>query len=124
MEISDGECDMDFPGESMGGVSFLALERGGVLRNFFDDDEQNFCLVQVPDYVPRAGMRFVRELTLANTPASADEKVDIQLVFDDEVFTIEVPAMTTCRQLLNEARHRLVPGRVRIGLCLHPRSMN
>lgn len=49
---------------------------------------------------------------VATTPMSADDRVDIQLMFDDEVFTIDVPAMSTCRQLLNVARHRLVPGRV------------
>lgn len=33
-------------------------------------------------------------------------------MFDDDVFSIELPAVSTCRQLLNEARHRLTPGRV------------
>lgn len=54
LEISDGECDMDFPGTDWKGLSCIALERGGVLRNFYDDQDQNFCLVQVPDYVPRS----------------------------------------------------------------------
>lgn len=43
---------------------------------------------------------------------SADEQIDIRLMFDDQFFTIELPANSTCRQLLNEARHRLTPGRV------------
>lgn len=33
----------------------IALERGGILANFIDDEFQAFCLVSVPDYQPRCG---------------------------------------------------------------------
>ena len=41
-----------------------------------------------------------------------DQNVDIRLMFDEKVFNLTMPATSTCRQLLNEARHLLYPGRV------------
>lgn len=41
-----------------------------------------------------------------------DQNVDIRLMFDEKVFNLNMPATSTCRQLLNEARHLLYPGRV------------
>ena len=37
--------------------------------------------------------------------------MDIRLMFDEKVFNLNMPATSTCRQLLNEARHLLYPGR-------------
>ena len=92
---------------------WIALERGGILMNFFEMEEQGFCMVQVPDYQPRSCKMMDWWLSwIATTPLSADEQIEIRLMFDDDVFSIELPAISTCRQLLNEARHRLTPGRV------------
>ena len=91
MEMEDGEYDMDFP----------ALERGGILSNFFSDEPQAFCLVSVPDYQPRVV-----------TPTSIEDNIEFHVLFEDQVFTFVMPATTTCRQLLNQAKHELYPGRV------------
>ena len=46
------------------------------------------------------------------TPTSAEDDVKYFVAFEDQMFTFEMPATSTCRQLLNRAKRELYPGRV------------
>lgn len=87
------------------------MERGGLLTNFFEDEPQAFCLVSVPDYQPRGRSR-EGTLRVVVTPTSAEDDVKYFVAFEDQMFTFEMPATSTCRQLLNRAKRELYPGRV------------
>lgn len=46
------------------------------------------------------------------TPTSAEDDVKYRVAFEDQMFTFEMPATSTCRQLLNRVKRELYPGRV------------
>lgn len=58
------------------------------------------------------------------TPTSIEDNIEFHVLFEDQVFTFVMPGTTTCRQLLNQAKHELYPGRVEEERRVNDRCMN